>query len=127
MPLVAIVSGIILIPIGLVIFDQTGREHYTSLIPAGLGALLVMLGGLAYLPNLRKHAMHVAAMIGTFGVLGVGFRFGQGLAGYLSSGEVKSPPALVGTGLTTLVCLIFVALCVNSFIQARRRQRKAGG
>ena len=34
-------------------------------------------------------------------------------------------PALVGTTLTMLLCLVFLVLCVNSFIQARKR-RQAG-
>jgi hypothetical protein len=129
MPLVSIICGIILIPLGLVVFqvtlDQTGVRQPTPLIPTGLGVLLVILGGLAYRQGMRKHAMHTAAMVGVFGVLGGGYKAVPGLVTYLSEGQVKSVPALVGQSLTMLICLIFVILCVNSFIQARRRQRQA--
>jgi len=124
MPLVSIVCGILLIPIGWVVFEQTGPEGRTALIAVLLGVLLVLLGGLAYRQGMRKHAMHFAAVVGVFGALGAGYRAVPGLVTYLSGNPVKSMPALVGTSLTTLICLIFVALCVNSFIQARRRRQQ---
>jgi hypothetical protein len=125
-PIVAIVCGIILVPIGWVVYDQTGREHVTALIPVFLGGLLILLGALAFLSGMRKHAMHTAAMVGVIGAIGAGVRALPGLFKWLSSGTVQSLPALVGTSLTTLICLVFVLLCVNSFVQARRRRDQAG-
>ncbi len=123
MPVIAIVCGIILIPIGWVAFDQTGRTHYTALIPAGLGLLLIVLGGLSFRPGMRKHAMHLAAVVGLAGALAGGFRAVPGWVSHLSGKEV-SMPALIGTSLTALVCLVFLGLCINSFIQARRRRQQ---
>ncbi len=123
MPALAIVFGVLLVPVGLVAFEQTGREHYTALIPVGLGVVLIVLGALSYKPALRKHTMHAAALVGLLGVIGGGIRAIPGLVTYLSGGQVKSVPALVGTSLTMLLCLVFLGLCVNSFIQARRRRQ----
>ena len=43
----------------------------------------------------------------------------------LAGGEVANPSALTSQLVTAGLCLVFVGLCVNSFIQARRR-RAAG-
>ncbi len=48
MPLVSIVCGIVLIPVGWIVYDQTGREHITALFPVLLGGLLVLLGALVH-------------------------------------------------------------------------------
>jgi hypothetical protein len=126
-PLITICFGILLVPLGLVVFviTATDRYHFTSLIPTAMGLVLIVLGALAYKPNLRKHAMHAAAVVGLLGVIGPAIRAVPGLLTYLSSGEVKSMPALVGTSLTMVLSLVFLGLCVNSFIQARKR-RQAG-
>src|SRR5262245_22904148 len=83
MPLLSIVFGIILIPIGLVVFqitlEQTGRMAPTAFIPVGLGGLLLVLGALSYIQSFRKHAMHTAAMVALIGMLGAGYRAIPGL------------------------------------------------
>ncbi len=69
--------------------------------------------------------MHTAAMVGLLGLLGAGSRVVLGLMNYFSTGVIKSMPALIGTSVTTGICLVFLALCVNSFIQARRRRQQS--
>ena len=44
----------------------------------------------------------------------------------LTGGSVERPNAVYAQSVTALLCLVFVGLCVNSFIQARLRQRRAG-
>jgi hypothetical protein len=44
----------------------------------------------------------------------------------LSGGEVARPKAAVSQSITAAVCAAFVALCVNSFLAARRRRKAAG-
>jgi hypothetical protein len=124
-PLITILCGILLIPLGLIIFEQTGREHYTALFPCVLGLLFVLLGGLSYKDKLRKHTMHTAALLGVVGFIATAIRAVPALVTLMSGGEVKSVPATVGTSTTAGICLVFVILCVNSFIQARRRRRQA--
>jgi uncharacterized membrane protein len=125
-PLITILFGIVLIPVGLVVFIQTAGErvHGTALIPVGLGVLLIVLGALSYKPKLRKHTMHLAALLALLGAGGCGWRAFLGLMNYRDGKEV-SQPALIGTSATTVLCLLFLGLCINSFIQARRR-RQAG-
>jgi hypothetical protein len=98
-------------------------EHLsgTALIPAYMGAALVVLGLLALKESLLKHAMHLAAMIGVLGLLAAGGRL---LTSLIKTGKVQGVGG-VSLTLMTLLSALFVALCVNSFIQSRRRRRAA--
>lgn len=128
MPVVSIVFGVLLIALGiwgrfggdLGLWEPLGLARpenlsNTALIPAFAGAALVVLGLLALKESLLKHAMHGAAMIGLLGLLAAVSRI-------LITGKVQG---VGGTSLVAmaLLCAIFIALCVNSFVQARRRRR----
>jgi hypothetical protein len=120
---VSIVFGLLLIGLGLAGYFGTDTTSPTALIPAGFGAALLLLGLLALNERLRMHAMHLAAMVGLLGVIGALFRPIQMWA---SGAELKTN-ALVSQLLMALLCAVFLGLCVNSFIQARRRRRLAAG
>jgi len=89
----------------------------TALIPAYVGAALVVFGLLALKESLLKHAMHGAAMIGLLGLA-------ASLGRLIATGNVKGIGG-VSLVVMAILCGVFVALCVNSFIQARRRRRAA--
>lgn len=115
---IAIVFGLALIALGLAGYFGTGQASVTALIPAGFGVVLLLLGVLALKDSLRKHAMHLAAMVGLLGIVG-------GLVRLVQKGIDVSRPASLCTLLMTLLCAGFVALCVRSFIMARRRRTAA--
>ena len=117
MPKLAIIFGIVLDALGVAAFIATGATHLTALIPSGFGTIIFLCGILAHVrPDLRKHAMHVAAMFGLFGTLG---GLGMGL-GTVLSGPVQRPVAVVLQISMGLIALVFLVLCVKSFIDARR-------
>jgi hypothetical protein len=125
MALITVVCGAVLIGIGVVGYEVTDRVSWTALIPAMIGAVLAVLGGLSFKDHLRKHTMHAAALIGslTFAYTAVvgwpQLPIVWGLvSGHASKARVYSHSA------TAAVCLVFVGLCVNSFVQARRRREK---
>jgi len=121
-PLISIVFGLLLIALGAGGFVATGSEHYTALIPSPFGLVLLLLGLVALREGLRKHAMHAAAAVGLFGVLGAI------IAILLPIVRGRGIGAHVGFGVKLamgLLCLVFVGLCVNSFVQARRRRAAA--
>jgi hypothetical protein len=98
----------------------------TWLIPAGFGIALIVLGAIAAKGgNIRKHAMHVAAMVGTIGALLCLFQGISQLMKILQDKEVN----MLAVGMVwtmAVVCLTFVGVCVQSFIAARKaRQAKA--
>jgi len=118
-----IICGALLVLIGIVGYgtSEVQPPPITALIPAFIGAALVVCGALAFKDNLRKHVMHLAAMIGLFGFLG-GF---APLIRQIVKGNDFDPmkkPAIAGE-LTILVCLVFVGMCVNSFIQAKKARK----
>ncbi len=119
---ITIAVGAFLIVLGLIGYLGTGMVSWTALIPAFFGLLLTILGVLALQEGWRKHAMHVAVIIGLVGFLGGAFSFMRPL---LSGGEMK-PMAATMQALMALTCAAFVGLCVKSFIDARvARKQKA--
>jgi len=96
------------------------KRSLTAMIPAFFGAPLLLCGVLALKESMLKHAMHGAAMIGLLGALG---GLGKGIHGALSE-----EPNWRATGYSVamgVVCAIFVAMCVKSFIDARKRREAA--
>jgi len=123
MPKLTIVFGAILDVIGTVAFVMTGAV--TSLIPSFFGTVILLCGIVALVrPGLRKHVMHVAAL---FGLLGTAGGLGMGLPklGTLLDGTAQRPMAVSMQLVMGVICLVFVALCVKSFIDARRAKPEA--
>lgn len=118
MPPVTIVFGIIMIVLGAVFYFDT--EAKTALIPAFAGIVFVLLGVLGFKEGLRKHVMHAAAALGLLGVVVPGAMGIPKLIKHLTGGEVERPAAAIEQSLFALICLVFVVLCVRSFIAARR-------
>ena len=100
---------------------ETGELPKTALIPAYIGGVLVLCGLLAFSDKIRKHVMHLAAVVGVFGFLG-GF---MPLIRQAAKGNDFDPtaPAARNGLLMSLVCAVFVGLCVKSFIDARKARK----
>jgi hypothetical protein len=104
---------------------ETGSVSKTALIPAFFGAALMLCAVVVILKeSLRKHVMHLAAMIGLLGAVG-------GLMPIYRQTMVKnlpfdaSAPAVKNGLYMTLICAVFVGLCVKSFIDARKAREAA--
>lgn len=104
-----------------------GKVSMTALIPAFVGGVLVLCGLLAFKDSIRKHVMHLAAMVGLVGMLG-GFMPLVRQYKLTGSFDPTKPSALAGEAMI-LICAVFVGLCVKSFIDARkaRKAREAAG
>jgi len=117
------VFGVLLIILGAGAFAVLQHQPHGlhSLIPAGFGLLLVIFGALANTEVAKRRMlfMHIAVTVGLLGFLGTipGFvRIFQMAAGHAITGVAAAKvQALMGS-----ICLIFVLLCVRSFIAARR-------
>ena len=113
--------GALLAILGVVGFVLTGSIHYTALIPSWFGLALVACGALASTPDPKKRMlwMHIAVTIGLLGwvfplvrVIGAAR---QGVPITPSTGHA----AMLEQEAMILVCFVFTALCVRSFIAAR--------
>jgi uncharacterized membrane protein len=122
MPQIAVVFGLLLCLVGVGFYAGTGAASVTALIPAFIGLPLVVAGLLARREARRRHAMHAAALLGTLGLLG-SLRGAARLPALLGGGEVARPAAVAAQSITAALCLVFVALCVRSFVNARRDRR----
>jgi hypothetical protein len=127
MPTITIITGLLLIVVGVGSRLASDTTSLTIHIPTVLGVLFVGLGLLARRPELRKHVMHAAAalaLLAVFGSLPGLLRFPALLAGQ----DVGHPLAVIARSLTAVIGAGFVALAVRSFIAARRaRQAAASG
>ncbi|MBX7244491.1 MAG: hypothetical protein K1X53_03275 [Candidatus Sumerlaeaceae bacterium] len=114
---VAIVFGVLLIGLGVAGFIPS--KAMTALIPAWFGLAMAICGVLALRESLRKHAMHAAAMVGLLGAVGAGAMGIPKLITLLSGGEVARPIAVYSQCAMFVLCVVFVVLCVRSFVAAR--------
>jgi uncharacterized membrane protein len=118
---VTLFFAVLFIALGLIGFIGTGSTHYTALIPAALGALLGIFGALALSPDAgrRKLFMHINVTLGLLGfiftIMGL-LQWFQMLAGT----AVKNPPATESKAAMALLSLVYVILCIRSFIAARK-------
>lgn len=118
---VTVLFGILLILLGVIGFVATGSTHYTSLIPCAFGVLLAIFGLLARTSNAskRKLYMHIAVTVGLLGFLGTAksiISFIQMMQGRI----FPYPAAVEAKAAMAVLTLIYVVLCVRSFIAARR-------
>jgi len=117
MAITTVITGILLMALGLGSFVGTGSTHMTALIPVWFGLPILICGLLAQNPARRAMVMHIAVTIGTFGFLGSIVQFLKGVNG---EAITKRPIAVESQGVMALITAIFVGLCVQSFIKARK-------
>jgi uncharacterized membrane protein HdeD (DUF308 family) len=124
MPVISLVFGGLMIALGVAGWALTGMEHATALIPAAFGLVLEVCGVLALVkPSTLKHAMHGAATVALLGLLGTARSFTK--LGSALDGTAERPAAIYAQAVMALLCVIFLALCVKSFIDARRARASA--
>ncbi len=122
MPYITMALGSLLFLIGVGFYFGTGATSVTALIPAFLGIPIEIAGLAARRESWRKHAMHVAVLLALLGFLGSARGLLQ-LPALLTGAELARPAAVAAQSITAVLCLVFVGLAVNSFIQARREDR----
>jgi len=119
---VTLVFAVLLIALGLAGYLGTGSQYPTALIPTWFGVALGVFGVLAMSPSesRRKLFMHINVTIGLLGFLGAAGRAIQSYAHARSAGIEPNTIAL-GSQITMAgLLLIYIVLCVRSFIAARR-------
>ena len=121
---VTIAFGIVLILLGAVGFFATGSTHPTALIPAYWGVALTICGVIANSPSEKRRmlVMHIAVTVGLLGFLG------SGVMAIIETvkahgGPLAHPAAVESQAAMAVICLVYVGLCVRSFIAARRGRK----
>lgn len=118
---VTILFGVLLFLLGVVVWAATGRHAPTALIPAYLGIVLSILGLLARTENPKRRMlmMHIAVTLGALGFLATA----KSIWDFIQMERGRSfarPVAVEDKAAMSVMLLIYVLLCVRSFIKARR-------
>jgi hypothetical protein len=113
--------GALLIVVGIVAFVATGSKAPTALIPCWFGLVLAICGSLAATGETKKRmiVMHIAV---TVGLLGFVFPAARSVMALVKAhgAPLARPIAVEEEVVMAVICLVFVVLCVRSFIAARK-------
>ena len=122
---VTLIFAVLLAGLGLAGYVGTGSQHPTALIPLWFGLALGIFGFLAISPNegRRKLFMHINVTIGLLGFLGGLIEAIRGYVHATAAGLQPDVIAMASKSIMTVLLLIYVVLCVRSFIAARRARQ----
>lgn len=113
----SIVFGVLMVLLGVagwVAAGATAAAKTALIIPSAFGGVLILCGLIgAKFPGANKHVMHVAALVALLGTVGGLMMAIKGLLG--EPHWLK----IITQGSLGVLCLVFLVLCVRSFIQAR--------
>jgi len=113
---IAVTVGILLAIQGAGFYVGSASRSVTALIPFLVGLPIAVLGVVARKESARKHAMHAAAALAAVGLLAA--------LGRMAMAGLSFGPAGVSLVLMVVLTGGFLAVCVKSFVDARRRQRQ---
>ena len=122
MPLVAILEGLILIIMGVLFYVfPEGESSPTALIPAIIGAGLLIPGYLAYSnESMKMHAIHATAVFALIGTLGGAMGLPDVMAGNFDRPTIARLVRLI-------FCGEYMFFSIMSFRAARiKREQEAG-
>ena len=114
MPLIAMLEGLFLIFIGVIFYlFPEDKQSVTALIPAIIGAGLLIPGYLAYSnPNMKMHAMHATAVFALIGTIGGAMGLPDMVAGNFDR-------ATIARLILLIICGEYLFFSIMSFRQAR--------
>lgn len=126
MPKITIVFGLLLCGLSAaVLLLKQEFKLGTWLIPTGVGLPLVILGMMAATnARSRMHVMHAAVTLALLGGLLALVQGVRQVIAYLFQGKEILPLAAGMIWAMTILCFVFVGLCVQSFIAARKAREK---
>jgi peptidoglycan/LPS O-acetylase OafA/YrhL len=125
MPLIVFVAGLLLTALGLLAyfaFAPADERSWTAFIPAIwgvpiMGCAIVSL----FTRKLRKHAMHIVAVLALLGVIApLGRFFSQ-----MGKPDFEFGAAAITILLMALICVVLLFFTIVSFINARRERKAA--
>jgi hypothetical protein len=121
-----ILFGIVLILLGGFGYIATGSHFPTALIPSYVGIVLAVCGFFAHTPETRRRMlfMHIAVTIGLLGFLGTA----KSIVDFflmIGGRQYAHPSAVEEKAAMAVLLLVFVILCVRSFVAARRARTVA--
>ena len=127
MPKITIVFGLLLC--GLSAAVMLLKQEFklgTWLIPSGVGLPLIILGTIAAINAAsKKHVMHTAVTLALLGGLVALVQGVSQIVRFFVQGKEILPLAAGMIWAMTILCFVFVGLCVQSFIAARKARENS--
>lgn len=126
MPKVTIGFGLLLCGLSAaVLLLKQEFQLGTWLIPSVVGLPLIVLGLVATMNAAsKKHVMHAAVTLALLGGLVALVQGVRQIVQWMVSGKEILPLAAGMIWAMTVLCFVFVGLCVRSFIAARKAREK---
>ena len=123
MPQIGIAAGVALVAVAAGGYLVSEAKSFTAFIPAGIGLPLILCSIISLKPKNLKMGMHIAATLGLLGFIApAGMLISKAAKGAL---EWKlSTYSMLAMGV---ICLLFVLLCVKSFVDVRKAKKAAIG
>ena len=118
MPRVTIGLGAILIALGIISYIATGFASWTALIPAILGAI-VLICGLIALKSVRVGII-LGLIVAVLGVLGTAMNVMQ-LADVFT-GDAERPTAVIVSTITFLLLIIYAIMAIRALVTSGRQR-----
>jgi fucose 4-O-acetylase-like acetyltransferase len=118
--------GVVLIVLGEWGFVSTGSRYPTAMIPTWAGFLFVLFGALAHSKDLKRKKlwMHAAASVAMLLFFGTMPSIVDEIM-MLRGKQFPYPVAVEEKAATSVLCLLFLIICVRSFISARKARKLA--
>ncbi len=125
MPVIVFVAGLLLTGLGLLAYFAfaTGEDRsMTALIPAFWGVPIMLCAFASLLTrSIRKHAMHLVAILALLGVLAP---LGRLIPTSIKNGFAFDAKSFTMIGMT-VICLVLLFFTIASFIEARKARKTA--
>ncbi|WP_420112815.1 hypothetical protein [Pseudactinotalea sp.] len=116
--------GSLLTATGVVAWLVTSMSSITSLIPAFVGVLLLIVGLIARRgEKVRRHAMHAGMLVALLGALGSIMNVAK--IGSLFDGTAERPAAIIVSLIMFVTLVVYLAFGIRSFVQARKARSGA--
>jgi hypothetical protein len=113
-----VVTGSVLVVLGVVAYVATAAVSVTALIPAFVGVVLLLCAAAARRPGWQRHGMHAALAVAVLGALGSLMNVAR--IGEVFAGTAERPAAVVVSTLMFLLLVGYIVMGVRSFVAARR-------
>ena len=121
MPRITIGLGAILIVLGVIAYIATDFASWTALIPSILG-LVILASGLIGLKS-QKIGIHIGLVVALLGVFGTAMNVIK--LGEVFAGTAERPAAVVVSTITFVLLIAYIVIGIRSFIAARRWKANA--
>jgi len=117
--------GAVLVVVGVVAYLVTGAEHVTALLPAFLGAPILILGLAAGVRKLERPMLVAAVVLALLGAFGTAMNVAE-LPALLAGEDVERPAAVITSTITAVLCVVYVVAGIGWLVTARGGPDRGG-